>query len=270
MKSRIISKSSILIFSILLACQMNFVFAASGKDVVIATVNGKPITQQTFNRYAIQRRVSPIGMTPKQRNALINELINRELLYQSGIKIGVDKTPAIKAEIAYESKNIIASAMINRSSDRFAVSEEDMKKEYEARKGELAGKELKARHILVDSEKTAKEVIKKLNKGADFADLAKLYSTGPSASKGGELGWFRVGQMVKPFSDAASKLAKGEYTKVPVKTKYGWHVIQLEDSRNTGAPSYDSIKGQIKVGLQNKLIEKYIGDLRKEAKIKRN
>jgi peptidyl-prolyl cis-trans isomerase C len=270
MKSRIASHISILVAAIILVCQMNFVFAATNKDTVIATVNGKPITQKTFNRYAIQRRISPIGMTPKQRNALINELINRELLYQSAVKIGVDKTPAIKSEIAYESKNIIASAMINRSSDRFAVSEKDMKKEYEARKGELAGKELKARHILVDNEKTAKEVIQKLNKGADFADLAKLYSTGPSATKGGELGWFRVGQMVKPFSDAASKLAKGEYTKTPVKTKFGWHVIQLEDSRPVGPPSYDSIKGQIKAGLQNKLIEKYIGELRKEANIKRN
>jgi peptidyl-prolyl cis-trans isomerase C len=270
MKSKIVSNILLLIAAIGLTFQINSASAALNKNTVLATVNGKPITEDTFDHYAIQRRASPIGMSPKQRNALLEELINRELLYQSAVSIGVDKTPAIKAEIAYMSKNIIAGAMINRSSDRFAVSEKDMKKEYEARKAELAGKELKARHILVDSEQTAKEVIQKLNKGADFADLAKLYSTGPSAPKGGELGWFRVGQMVKPFSVAASKLAKGEYTKVPVKTKFGWHVIQLEDSRKVGPPSYDSIKGQIKVGLQNKLIEKYIGELRQKADIKRN
>lgn len=268
MKSRIVASISILIATIALLFHMGTVLAAPSKNAVVAVVNGKPITEETFDRYAIQRRVSPIGMTPKQKKSLINELVNRELLYQDAVTLGVDKTPGIKAEIAYQAKNIIASAMIKRSSDRFAVSENDMKKEYEARKSELAGKELKARHILVDDEQTAKEVIKKLNKGANFSDLAKLYSTGPSASKGGDLGWFRVGQMVKPFSEAASKLSKGEYTKVPVKTKFGWHVILLEGSRKVGAPSYESIKEQIRVGLQNRLIEQYIGGLRKKADIK--
>ena len=237
---------------------------------VIAEVNGQKVTEWTLERYAQQRNLQPTQINPQQRAALVEELINRELIYQDAVAIGVDKTPAIQAEIEHQRINIIASSMINRSSDRFMVSEADMKKEYEARKNELGGKEFKARHILLEDENAAKDVIEKLNKGGDFAKLAGEFSTGPSAVSGGDLGWFKSDQMVKPFSDAASKLSKGSYTKTPVKTQFGWHVILLEDSRTVDAPAYDSIKEQIRVGLQNKLIEAYIAALRSKAAIKRD
>lgn len=267
MKFKLATITSILLVS--LSSSFYVQAAETDENNVIAEVNGNKITKWTFDRYAQQRNF-PGNASEQQRNALIEELINRELIYQDAVSLGVDKAPGIKAMIEHQRVNIIASTMISRSSDRFAVSDDDMKKEYEARKGELGGKELKARHILVEEEKSANDIIAKLNKGGDFAKLASKHSTGPSATNGGDLGWFKTDQMVKPFSDAAAKLSKGSYTKTPVKTQFGWHVILLEDSRIVNAPEYESIKEQIRVGLQNKLIEKYIGSLRSKAKITRN
>jgi peptidyl-prolyl cis-trans isomerase C len=244
--------------------------AASGKSSVIATINGHPITEWTLTRYASQRGMPPEIPKGEQRKALLEELINRTLIYQDAVRLGVDKTPVVQAEIEHQRINIIASTMLNRSSDRFDVTETDMKKEYENRKQELGGKELKARHILLAEEPKAKAMIEKLNNGADFSELAGKNSTGPSAMSGGDLGWFKPDQMVKPFSQAALKLNKGSYTKTPVKTQFGWHVILLEDTRSINPPKYEEIKKQIKVGLQNKLIENYIGSLRSKANIEKN
>ena len=244
--------------------------AKTNPEKVIVEVNGFKITEGSLKQYARSRNLPGSGPSPQQRAALIEELINRAVIYQDAVALGVDKTPAMKAEIEFQRINIIASTMIDRSSDRFSVNEDDMKKEYKARKGELGGKELKARHILVTTEKDAKDVITKLNEGGDFSKLAGKHSTGPSAVNGGDLGWFKTDQMVKEFSAAASKLKKGNYTKKPVKTQFGWHVILLEDRRSIEAPSYESVKKQIRVGLQGKMIEKYIDKLRSKAVIKRN
>ncbi len=239
---------------------------AADKDI-IAIVNGTNITEWTLKRYAGQRGLPPEMPNGQQRIALIEELINRELIYQDAVSIGIDRTPIIINEIAHQRVNLIASSMLNRSSDRFAVGDKELEKEYGNRKGELGGKELKARHILLENEDDAKAVIVALNKGADFATLASEKSTGPSAGDGGDLGWFATGQMVKPFSDAANKLEKNSYSKTPVKTQFGWHVILLEDTRLVNPPSFDEVREQIRVGLQNKLIETYISGLRETAKI---
>jgi len=239
---------------------------AADKDIA-AIVNGANITEWTLKRYARQRGLPPEMPKGQQRAAIIEELINRELIYQDAVSIGIDKAPAIINEIEYQRTNAIAGSMLNRSSDRFEVSDEELKKEYENRKGELGGKELKARHILLENENDAKAVIAELDKGADFVTLANEKSTGPSAGDGGDLGWFSTEQMVKPFSDAANKLEKGSYSKTPVKTQFGWHVILLEDTRLVNPPSFIEVREQIRVGLQNKLIETYISSLRETAKI---
>lgn len=259
---------SLILASLFFATATSLVSAADANKV-IATINGTNITEGTLLRYADQRGLPPEMPKEQQRNILIEELINRELIYQNAVSIGVDKTPAIQEEVDYQRINIIASSMLNRSSDRFAVSDADLKKEFEARKEELGGKEFKARHILLETEADAKAVIAALDKGADFAKLAGEKSKGPSAVSGGDLGWFQPAQMVKPFSEAAAKLKKGKYTTAPVQTQFGWHVILLEDTRAVNPPKFEDIKEQIRVGLQNKMIEDYIGKLRKAAKIER-
>jgi peptidyl-prolyl cis-trans isomerase C len=243
--------------------------AVAADDKTVVTVNGTKITEWTLKRYASQRGLPPEMPKGEQRTALIEELVNRELIFQDAVTIGIDRAPAIVNEINHQRVNIVASTMLNRSSDRFEVSDANLKKEYETRKAELGGKEFKARHILLEKEADAKAVIAELDKGADFATLAGKKSTGPSAVSGGDLGWFAPDQMVKPFSNAAAKLKKGSYTKTPVKTQFGWHVILLEDSRVVNPPKFEEVKEQIRVGLQNKLIETYISGLRGKAKIER-
>jgi peptidyl-prolyl cis-trans isomerase C len=235
----------------------------------IVSINGIQINEWTLNRYARQRGLPAEMPQAKQREILLEELINRELIYQNAVEIGVDKAPAIQAEIHHQRINIIANSMLNRSSSRFAVSDSELKKEYENRKTELGGKEFKARHILLKKESEAKAVIAELDKGADFATLAGTKSTGPSATNGGDLGWFQRSQMVSAFSDAAAALKKGQYTSAAVQTQFGWHVILLEDNRTVAPPAFDEIKEQIRVGMQGKLMEAYIAGLRKTAKIER-
>jgi len=239
------------------------------KARIVATVNGKDINEWTLQRYAQQRGLPAESVSGPQRDTLIEELINRELIYQNAVSIGVDKTPAVQKEIGHVRINIIAGAMLNRSSDRFAVDEAEMKKEYESRQDELGGTEYKARHILLASEHEAKAIIEELNQGGDFSQLASEHSTGPSATTGGDLGWFRAEQMMVPFGETVEKMQKGSYTKTPVKTDFGWHIILLDDERSVAPPPFDSIKEQIRVGLQNRLMENYIADLRKEAKIEK-
>lgn len=240
------------------------------REPIVATVNGVGISEWTLKRYTHQRGLPPEAATGIQREALIEELINRELIYQNGVSLGVDKTPAIKNEIEYQSVNVIAGVMLNRSSDRFSVSDEEMKKEYESRLDELGGTEYKARHILVAHEREAWDIIDELDEDGDFEDLAKEYSTGPSASKGGELGWFRAEEMMEPFGKAVQNMDIETYSQTPVKTDFGWHIIELENKRAITPPAYESIKEQIRVGMQNRLMEMYIADLRKAAEIKKN
>ena len=129
-------------------------------------------------------------------------------------------------------------------------------------------KEYKARHILTTTETEAQAVIAQLNKGANFATLAKEKSIDTSsAQNGGELGWFSPDQMVKPFADAVEKLKKGSYTQTPVHTQYGWHVILLQDVRAVQPPPFDEVKDQVRGIMQNRIIGEYIDGLRKKAKI---
>jgi len=234
---------------------------------IVVTVNGQNITENDLRRYARQRGVSPDALVGAQRLALIDELVNRELIYQHAVSLGMDKTPAMQNEIKDMTKNIVAGSLLNRSSDRFQVDEAAMRQEYEKRKAELGGTEYHARHILVESEHEAQAIIDQLNQGADFAKLAKEFSSDPSAAQGGDIGWFRAEEVMEPFGEAVAKLKPGEYTKKPVKTDFGWHVIMLEGKRAVEPPPFDSIKEQIRVGLQNRLMQNYIGDLRKKAKI---
>ena len=131
----------------------------------------------------------------------------------------------------------------------------------------LGEKEYKARHILVDTEDEAKAIIAKLNKGEKFEDLAKQSKDPGSKDKGGDLGWANQAAYVKPFSEAMTKLEKGKFTAAPVKSDFGWHVIQLDDVRDLKAPSLDEIKPQLTQRLQQQMVEKHILELRTKAKV---
>src|SRR5690606_14649647 len=149
-----------------------------------------------------------------------------------------------------------------------AITDEDLKKEYDQRVGSMKLTEYKARHILVDSEEAAKDVIKRLKKGEKFADIAKKVSKDPgSKGSGGDLGWFNPQQMVPPFANAVVALKNGELTETPVQTQFGWHVIQREDSRDQPQPPFDAVKDQLRSMMQTQRLQQHIADLKSKAKI---
>ena len=242
---------------------------AEKKDGLIVTVNGSKITASMLTDYQRSRGHLQNISDKQQAEMMIEELINRELILQDAIKNGVDKSPAVKKQMELVRKNIIAGAMLKNVTEASKITDAELRKEYDSRKNELVTHEFKASHILVEKEDTAKDIIQQLNKGAKFADLAKKTSTGPSATSGGDIGWFKASEMDKSFSDAVESLKDGEYTKTPVKTQFGWHVILRQAARDIPPPSFDQLKDQIRIHMQNLQIQQYIASLRKKATIKR-
>ena len=240
---------------------------AAEKDPVLVTVDGTEITASMLQRYARQRGMDPGQLNAQLRRSLLEELVNRELIYRDGLRKGVDKDPDVVRTIEDQRINIIASATLSRMSELMDIDEAALRREYEKRADELGGTEYKARHILQETEAEARATIAELDKGADFATLAKAKSTGPSASQGGDLGWFRAEQMVAPFAAAVRGLKKGEYSKEPVHTQFGWHVILLEDTRKVAPPSFESLKEQLRLNVRNQRLRAYIDGLRQKAKV---
>lgn len=239
------------------------------KDGLIATVNGEKITASMLKKYQRSRGYVENVDKKQQTQLMIEELINRELIYQDGIKNGIDKTEEVKKQFNLLQKNIVAGAMLRNIAGSQKISDAQLKEEYNKRKGELVSKEYKASHILVETEKEAKDIVTQLNKGKNFAELAKAKSIEPGAKQGGDLGWFKPNNMVPGIASAVTKLKKNEYTKTPVKSDFGWHVILRVDSREVGAPPFEQLKEQLKMRVQNLQVEQYIGSLREKAKIER-
>ena len=164
-------------------------------------------------------------------------------------------------------QNLILGAALEKAMTSPAITDAELKKMYDSRVAEFNVKEYKARHILVKSKDEAEKVITELDMGGDFAELAKKKSTGPTGKNGGDLGWFAPQQMVPEFSQAVSQLEKGKYTKSPVQTKFGWHVIKLEDTRSAEPPTFDQVKPQLKKVAEQSRANDYLQSLKAKAKI---
>ena len=240
--------------------------APTVEGVVVATVNNSPITQDVLDVYATQRKAQPGNEQANTKEAILNELIALELMRQDSIKKGLDSQPVVIASLNQTTRTTLAGAAIKDFMTNNPVTDEAAKAFYDEQMGKV-GKEYNARHILVADEESATEVIKLLDSGSDFSELAKEKSTGPSGASGGELGWFGEGQMVKPFSDAAGELDKGTYTKKPVQTQFGWHVIILDDVRDSTPPPFDDVKDRIKMLLANQKLQTYIESIKSSATI---
>jgi peptidyl-prolyl cis-trans isomerase C len=238
--------------------------SAAAADKPVATVNGVAIPQTLMDAYTKHR---PQGAG--QKDAVVNELVAQELLVQEAKRRGIDKDPKIKAEIEVLKRGVLAGNAIKVYLEEHPVSEADMKAEYKRVAPTLAREEFKARHILLKTEDEAKAIIKDLKKGGDFVALAKSKSTGPSAKNGGDLGWFNPTQMVPPFAEAVQKMKKGAVSDAPVQTQFGWHVILLEDTRTKPAPTYEQVKPQLSMFMQQKATQEYIKSLETKAKIEK-
>lgn len=240
---------------------------AAAPDAVVATVNGSKITEEMLQIMGMQMSRNP-GAQQISRDDVLDQLINIELVSQDAEKHNIDKRPNIIKQLETQRRMLLVNVSMREYLTTHPVSDAELKKLYDDRMKNHDGNEYKAQHILVDSEDAAKAIIAELGKGGDFAKIAGEKSKDPSGKQnGGDLGWFSGDQMVKPFAEAVAKMKKGETTKKPVQTQFGWHVIRLEDTRKTPPPSFDSVKEQLQMHAQNQRVENYIAELRKGAKI---
>ena len=243
-------------------------FAEDDQAAVLATVNGTPITQEMYDAYASKRNnQTQGGAAAPSTETVLNELINVELVMQDAEKKGLEKRPEIEKQMEWQRRSLLVTAGMRDYLDAHPITDEELKKAYDTEIAKLDKTEYKARHVLLETEADANEVITQLDTGTDFAELAKEKSKGPTGKQGGDLGWFSPARMVKPFSEAVAALEKGNYTKKPVQTQFGWHVILLEDTRDLTPPAFDQVKDQLQPGLQKQRVDQYLDELRKTAKI---
>jgi len=230
-------------------------------------VNGKPIPKSRLDFIVKQRAAQGQADNAQARNAILDNLIAQEVVAQEAERAGIAKTADVRAQLDLARQQVLVQAAVQQHLKTHPIKDEEMLSEYNKVKASRGDKEYKARHILVDKESDAKEVVAQLKKGAKFEDLAKQSKDPGSKDRGGDLDWNPPATFVKPFADALTKLEKGKYTETPVQTQYGWHVIQLDDVRSTQFPPFDSVKQQIHNMLQEREVQKYVGELRAKAKI---
>lgn len=237
------------------------------KADAVAVVNGQYIPKSTLEILEKEIAERSHGQTfPKEK--LVEELVQRELLVQDAIQKQLDKSPEYIAQLEAAKKALLTQADLQNFIKANPVTDAEIKAEYDSKVAAEKGTEYKARHILVKTEAEAKKLIAELDKGADFAKLANKNSLDAKESQnGGDLGWFSAGQMVAPFSEAVAALEKGKYTKAPVKTQFGYHVILKEDSRPVTPPPLEAVKEQLTPFLQRKKVQDMIETLRKQAKV---
>jgi peptidyl-prolyl cis-trans isomerase C len=245
--------------------------AAKSDSPAVATVNGKPISTDFFNEFVAAATGQPVDKaTPEQKSQLLDQLINMSVAAHSAETDGLAKDPDVQARLEMLRMQLLAEAASKKFMDAHPSTEEEIKAEYEAQIAAIP-KEYKARHILVESKETAESVIRELQAGGDFAKIAQRESTDQgSAAKGGDLDWFRPGDMVKPFSDAVVGLEKGQTTQQPVQSQFGWHVIRLEDVRAPAAPNFDEVKDRVDMLVKRKKLQAHFEELRKAANVQKN
>ena len=243
---------------------------ATGKpgDKAVATVNGTPISRDMFEFYVKSTAGKPANeLTAEQRSQLLDNLVRGEVIAQESLKEGLDKSGDTASLLALSRLQILQQAGATHYLDDKKPTEAELKVEYDAQVAQMPKQQFHARHILVTSQDAAQKIIEQLKKGAKFDELAKKESTDSSKDQGGDLGWFSPASMVPPFSAALSGLKKNEYTQTPVQTQYGWHVIQLLDTRETPVPPFDQVKDRVAQILEQKKFRAYEDDLMKTAKI---
>ncbi len=243
--------------------------AAAAKDPVVAEVNGKKIylsdVESVRNRLPTQLQKLP---TEKVFTVLLNSLISTKVLATEADRQGLRKDKEFRRQISWVEEQLLERILLTRYFEK-KITDKALKERYKKKiKKSPPVEEIKASHILLDTEAEAREVIDALKAGADFAKLAAERSKGPSKSDGGNLGYFSRKEMVPEFSDAAFGLKKGEFTTDPVKTRFGWHVIKQLDRRNAKPPEFKDYKEKLRSELSNELGASYIKRLRKDANIK--
>jgi peptidyl-prolyl cis-trans isomerase C len=234
----------------------------------VAIVNGKAVPQSRVEALSQQVARSGRQVTPEIQAQIKDEVIAREIFIQEAQKMGMDSSEDFKTQMELARQTILIRELFSNYQKTHAVSDEDIKAEYNKFAAANSGKEYKARHILVEKEADAKAIIAQLKKGGKFDEIAKKSSKDPgSGAKGGDLDWAPAGNYVAEFSQAMTALTKGKMTEVPVKSQFGYHVIRLDDIRDAQLPKIEDVKPQISQQLQQQKLAKYQEELRTKAKV---
>jgi peptidyl-prolyl cis-trans isomerase C len=231
-------------------------------------VNGVTIPQSRFE--AMNKELTAQGQpdNPERQQAIKEELVNREVLAQAAAKRGLDKSADVAAQMEMARQAVLVRALFESEVKAHPITDDMLRAQYEQFKSSMGTNEYKVRHILVENEAEAKAIIAEINRGGDFAKIAKEKSKDPgSKDTGGDLDWGPSARYVKPFADAVQATPKGQMVAQPVKTDFGYHVIKVDDVRPLKVPSFDEVKEQFRQRAQQQQIQKLVMDPRQKAKI---
>jgi peptidyl-prolyl cis-trans isomerase C len=232
----------------------------------VKTINGVDIDSSVVDMYIESRTQRPAAAAaPEERATLIDELTDIYLLTTQDRAKELADDPAVKAQAELQYRALIAQTAAADFISSNQATDEEIFAEYTSQLELQPTKQYRARHILVATQSEANDIIATLDGGANFEELAKERSTGPSGPTGGDLGWFSPEQMVEPFSNAVVEMEDGAYSKEPVQTQFGWHVILREESRDNEPPPLDSVRDTVKQRVEQQKLQEYIDGLRAGA-----
>ena len=232
-----------------------------------AVVNNKPIPKAREDAWVKELAKQGQADSPELRKMVKERLIQNEVLLQEAAKRGIADQADVKFMLDVQRQNTLIQALLRDEMTKNPVTDDQVTAEYEKQKSLVGSKEFRARHILVETEAEAVAITDQLKKGAKFEELAKKSKDTGSAANGGDLDWAAPDAYVKPFADALQKLGKGETTAAPVQSQFGWHVIRLEDTRDTQFPPLEQVAPQIRETLQQQKAQAFVQNLTKNAKI---
>ncbi len=254
---------------LLAACNKAATPAPAAPAERVATVNGKALPKSEFELYVTSlTRQSGREVTPEQRQQMLDQFINLQLAAAEAEKAGADRQQKVADQLSLARVQVLADAGLQKYLETHPVQDSELRPEYDAQVAALP-REYHARHILVDDQAAAEAITKELKGGADFAKLAAKRSKDSSSKSGGDLGWFTLDTMVKPFADAVKAMQPGQLSEQPVQSQFGWHVIKLEESRATSAPPFDEVKDRVKMLVQRKKLQAHMDELRKAAQVEK-
>jgi peptidyl-prolyl cis-trans isomerase C len=242
---------------------------AASSSPPVATVDGQPIGRDLYEFYV--KGVAGKGsseITAEQRDQALDNLVRAQVIAEQAEKDGLTKETDTAALLELSRLNVLQNALSDRYLKDKKATEQELRAEYETQVSSMARLEYHARHILVATQAFADKIVKDLEKGAKFEDVARRESMDAKES-GGDLGWFTPDRMVKPFADAVIALKPGEFTHTPVQTQYGFHIIKLEETRDLQPPAFDSVRQRLEQVVQTKKFKTYVDGLMTTAKVEK-
>jgi peptidyl-prolyl cis-trans isomerase C len=253
------------------ACQPRTAATPGDNSPPVATVNGVPVSRDLYEFYVkgVTGGKTSAELTAQQRTVALDYLIRARLVGEEAAKEGIDKNGDTVYLLELTRLNVLQSAVQERYLKDRKPTEQELRAEYETQLATMPKTEYHARHILVATEPFAQKIVERLEKGEKFDALARSESMDSSKSNGGDLGWFTTDRMLPEFAGAVIALKPGEYTHKPVQTQFGWHVIQLLDTRDVTPPPYDQVRQRLEQVVQAKKFRQYTDELMRNAKIDR-